>query len=257
MMKKVALVTGAGQGIGAAIAKRLHKDGFAIALVGRTESKVEKIAKEIQNDHGDAIAIAADVADRDAVFAAVEKAAKHFGDFNIMVNNAGVAPTTPIDEVTPEILEDTEKINVGGTIWGIQAASKKFKELGHGGKIINASSQAGMTGNPNLTVYGSTKFAIRGITETTARELADFGITVNAYCPGIVITPMMNDIAKKVADNAGKPFEWGMEQFAKDIALKRLSKPEDVAGCVSYLAGPDSDYMTGQSLLIDGGMVFN
>lgn len=114
-----------------------------------------------------------------------------------------------------------------------------------------------MTGNPNLTVYGSTKFAIRGITETTARELADFGITVNAYCPGIVITPMMNDIAQKVADNAGKPFEWGMEQFAKDIALKRLSKPEDVAGCVSYLAGPDSDYMTGQSLLIDGGMVFN
>ena len=103
-MKKVALVTGAGQGIGAAIAKRLHKDGFAIALVGRTESKVEKIAKEIQNDHGDAIAIAADVADRDAVFAAVEKAANHFGDFNVMVNNAGVAPTTPIDEVTPEIL---------------------------------------------------------------------------------------------------------------------------------------------------------
>ncbi|WP_413627481.1 (S)-acetoin forming diacetyl reductase [Fructilactobacillus vespulae] len=256
-MKKVALVTGAGQGIGAAIAKRLHKDGFAVALVGRTAAKIEKIADEIKKDNGDALVITADVADRDAVFAAVDQAAKHFGDFNVMVNNAGVAPTTPIADVTPEVLESAEKINVGGTIWGIQAASAKFKELGHGGKIINASSQAGMTGNPNLTVYGSTKFAIRGITETTARELADFGITVNAYCPGIVVTPMMEDIAQKVADKAGKPFEWGMEQFSKDIALKRLSQPEDVAGCVSYLASPDSDYMTGQSLLIDGGMVFN
>ncbi|KID42317.1 acetoin reductase [Fructilactobacillus fructivorans] len=257
MDKKVALVTGAGQGIGAAIAKRLSKDGFSVALVGRHLDKVEEIAKEIQSDNGDAIAIKADVANRDEVFAAVEKAAKHFGDFNVIVNNAGIAPTTPIQTVTPEVLEQAEKINVGGTIWGIQAAAKKFKELGHSGKIINASSQAGMTGNENLTVYGSTKFAIRGITETTAKELADDGITVNAYCPGIVVTPMMNDIAQNVADEAGKPFEWGMEQFAKDIALKRLSKPEDVAGCVSYLAGPDSDYMTGQSLLIDGGMVFN
>ncbi|USS86577.1 (S)-acetoin forming diacetyl reductase [Fructilactobacillus cliffordii] len=256
-MKKVALITGAGQGIGEAIAKRLHHDGFAVALVGRTLDKVEAVAKEIQNDHGDAIAIQADVAKRDDVFAAVQKTYDHFGDFNVMVNNAGVAPTTPIFEVTPEVLEEAERINVGGTIWGIQAAATMFKNLGHAGKIINASSQAGMTGNPNLTVYGSTKFAIRGITETTAKELADDGITVNAFCPGIVVTPMMNDIAQQVADKAGKPFEWGMEQFAKDIALKRLSQPEDVAGCVSYLAGPDSNYMTGQSLLIDGGMVFN
>lgn len=257
MDKKVALITGAGQGIGAAIAKRLHHDGFSVALLGRTFAKVEKIAQEIQNDSGNAIAIQGDVANREDVFAAVEKAYQHFGDFNVMVNNAGVAPTTPIDEVTPEVLENAERINVGGTIWGIQAASQMFKKLKHPGKIINASSQAGMTGNPNLTVYGSTKFAIRGITETTAKELAEFDITVNAFCPGIVVTPMMNDIAQNVADKAGKPFEWGMEQFAKDIALKRLSKPEDVAGCVSYLAGPDSNYMTGQSLLIDGGMVFN
>ncbi|USS92788.1 (S)-acetoin forming diacetyl reductase [Fructilactobacillus ixorae] len=256
-MKKVALITGAGQGIGAAIAKRLHHDGFAVALVGRTLDKVENVAHIIQKDHGDALAIKADVANREEVFAAVQTAYDHFGDLNVMINNAGVAPTTPILEVTPEVLAEAERINVGGTVWGIQAAATMFKRLKHAGKIINASSQAGMTGNPNLTVYGSTKFAIRGITETTAKELADDGITVNAFCPGIVETPMMNEIAKQVAEKAGKPFAWGMEQFAKDIALKRLSQPEDVAGCVSYLAGPDSDYMTGQSLLIDGGMVFN
>lgn len=255
--KKVALITGAGQGIGEAIAKRLHHDGFKVALVGRTKAKVERVANEINADGGDAYAIGADVANRDEVFAAVEDATKHFGDFNVIVNNAGVAPTTPIETVTPDILNDTLAINLGGVIWGIQAASAKFKELGHGGKIINASSQAGQVGNPNLTVYGATKFAIRGVTQTTAKELAKFNITVNAYCPGIVKTPMMNDIAQQVADNAGKPFEWGMDQFAKDIALGRLSEPEDVAACVAYLAGPDSNYMTGQSLLIDGGMVFS
>ncbi|KRM10728.1 (S)-acetoin forming diacetyl reductase [Paucilactobacillus suebicus] len=255
--QKVAMITGAGQGIGEAIAKRLHNDGFKVALVGRTKAKVQRVADEINADGGQAYAIAADVANREEVFAAVEETAKHFGDFNVIVNNAGVAPTTPIDTVTPDILNNTLAINLGGVIWGIQAASAKFKELGHGGKIINASSQAGQVGNPNLTVYGATKFAIRGVTQTTAKELAKFNITVNAYCPGIVKTPMMNDIAKQVADNAGKSFEWGMEQFSKDIALGRLSEPEDVAACVAYLAGPDSDYMTGQSLLIDGGMVFS
>lgn len=255
--KKVALITGAGQGIGEAIAKRLHNDGFKVAVLGRTLAKVQHVADEINADGGEAFAIEADVANRDQVFEAVKKTAEHFGDFNVIVNNAGVAPTTPIDTVTPEILNDTLAINLGGVIWGIQSASAKFKELGHGGKIINASSQAGQVGNPNLTVYGSTKFAIRGVTQTTAKELAQDNITVNAYCPGIVKTPMMNDIAQQVADNAGKSFEWGMEQFSKDIALGRLSEPEDVAACVAYLAGPDSDYMTGQSLLIDGGMVFS
>ncbi|MCF6515351.1 (S)-acetoin forming diacetyl reductase [Lactobacillus sp. S2-2] len=257
MNNKVALITGAGQGIGQSIAERLSKDGFAVALVGRTIEKVENVAKEINQNGGKAVAIKGDVKNRDDVFSAVDQAVKELGDLNVMVNNAGVAPTTPIDTVTPEILDKTMQINVGGTIWGIQAASQKFKELGHGGKIINASSQAGMTGNENLTVYGSSKFAIRGITETTAKELAEFGITVNAFCPGIVDTPMMRDIAQSVADNAGKPFEWGMDQFAKDIALKKLAKPEDISACVAYLASSDSDYMTGQSLLIDGGMVFN
>ena len=103
-----------------------------------------------------------------------------------MVNNAGVAPTTPLDTITEEQFARTFAINVGGVIWGAQAAQAQFKALGHGGKIINATSQAGVVGNPNLTVYGGTKFAVRGITQTLARDLADSGITVNAYAPGIV-----------------------------------------------------------------------
>ncbi|QBO36272.1 (S)-acetoin forming diacetyl reductase [Periweissella cryptocerci] len=256
-MTEVAFVTGAGQGIGEAIAKRLAKDGFKIAAVGRTVAKVQRVADEINQAGGEAIAVAADVQNRDEVYAAIDETVAKLGDINVVVNNAGVAPTTPILDIKQDDLDYTWKINVGGTVWGTQAAAKKMIELGHGGKIINATSQAGVVGNPNLTAYGSTKFAVRGITQTTARELAEYGITVNAFAPGIVRTPMMNDIAQQVADNAGKDFEWGMNSFAKDITLQKLSEPEDVANGVAFLAGSDSDYMTGQTLVVDGGMVFH
>ncbi|MBM7544458.1 (S)-acetoin forming diacetyl reductase [Periweissella beninensis] len=256
-MTKVAMITGAGQGIGEAIAKRLAKDGFAVALVGRTIAKTDRVAQEIRTNGGTAISISADVAKREQVFEAVEETVRQLGDINVVINNAGVAPTTPILDITQNDLDYTWNINVGGIVWGTQAAAKKMIELGHGGKIINATSQAGVVGNANLTAYGSTKFAIRGITQTTAKELAEYGITVNAFAPGIVRTPMMNDIAQQVADNAGQDFEWGMQTFAKDITLKRLSEPEDVANGVAFLAGKDSDYITGQTLVVDGGMVFH
>lgn len=254
-MTKVAIVTGAGQGIGFAIAKRLHEDGFKVGILDYNAETAQKAVDAISSE--DTIAVVANVAKRDEVFAAFDKVVEAFGDLHVVINNAGVAPTTPLDTITEEQFQNVFDINVGGTIWGAQAAHKHFKALGHGGKIINATSQAGVVGNPNLTVYGSSKFAIRGITQTLARDLADEGITVNAYAPGIVKTPMMFDIAHQVGKNAGKDDEWGMQTFAKDIALKRLSEPEDVANAVSFLAGKGSDYITGQTLIVDGGMQFH
>lgn len=254
---KVALVTGAGQGIGRAIALRLAKDGFAVAVVDFNAETAKQVAEEINNAGGRAIAHLADVSDRDQVFAAVEAAKTQLGGFDVIVNNAGIAPTTLIEDITPEIIDRVYNINVKGVIWGMQAAIKAFKSLNHGGKIINACSQAGHVGNPELAIYSSSKFAVRGLTQTAARDLAPLGITVNGYCPGIVKTPMWEEIDRQVSKAAGKPVGYGTAEFSKNITLKRLSEPEDVAGCVSYLAGPDSDYMTGQSLLIDGGMVFN
>ncbi|WP_424137573.1 (S)-acetoin forming diacetyl reductase [Roseomonas chloroacetimidivorans] len=253
---KVAFITGAGQGIGEAIALRLAEDGFAVGCADLRMDTAKAVADRIETDGGRAFAVEVDVADRDSVFAAVEKTAKALGGLDVVINNAGIGPTTPIEEITPEIYRRTFDINVGGVLWGIQAAVKTFKALGHGGKIINAASQAGHVGNPDLAVYSGSKFAVRGITQTAARDLAALGITVNAYCPGIVNTPMMQKIAQDVADNAGESFEWGMASFTKNIALGRMSEASDVAALVSYLAGPDSDYMTGQSILIDGGMVF-
>jgi meso-butanediol dehydrogenase/(S,S)-butanediol dehydrogenase/diacetyl reductase len=256
-MKKVAFVTGAGQGIGKAIALRLANDGFAVAVADFNSTTAKEVAEQINRGGGSALDVTVDVSSREQVFAAVEKARLALGDFNVLVNNAGVAPSTPIEEITPEIVDKVYDINVKGVIWGMQAAIKAFRAQGHGGKIINACSQAGHTGNPELAVYSSSKFAVRGLTQTAARDLAPLGITVNAYCPGIVKTPMWEEIDRQVSEAAGKPVGYGTAEFAKRITLGRLSEPEDVAACVAYLAGPDSDYMTGQSLLIDGGMVFN
>ena len=257
MKTKVALVTGSGQGIGKAIALRLAKDGFAIAVADFNAQTARQVADEIVSAGGKALAITVDVSKRDQVFAAVEQARKELGGFDIIVNNAGVAPSTPIEEITEEVVDKVYNINVKGVIWGMQAAIQAFKAEGHGGKIINACSQAGHVGNPELAVYSSSKFAVRGLTQTAARDLAPAGITVNAFCPGIVKTPMWAEIDRQVSEAAGKPLGYGTAEFAKRITLGRLSEPEDVSACVSFLAGPDSDYMTGQSLLIDGGMVFN
>ena len=254
-MSKVAIVTGAGQGIGFAIAKRLVEDGFKVGVLDYNAETAEKAVAELSADK--AFAVVADVSKQGEVAAKKKKVVDHFGDLNVVVNNAGVAPTTPLDTITEEQFQRTFNINVGGVIWGAQAAQAQFKALGHGGKIINATSQAGVVGNPNLALYSGTKFAVRGITQVLARDLAVEGITVNAYAPGIVKTPMMLDIAHQVGKNAGKDDEWGMQQFAKDIALTRLSEPEDVAAVVSFLAGNDSDYITGQTIIVDGGIQFH
>ena len=195
-MSKVAIVTGAGQGIGFAISKRLVEDGVKVGVLDYDAETAEKAVAELSEDK--AFSVVADVSKQAEVAAAFQKVVDHFGDLNVVVNNAGVAPTTPLDTITEEQFQRTFNINVGGVIWGAQAAQAQFKALGHGGKIINATSQAGVVGNPNLTVYGGTKFAVRGITQTLARDLADSGITVNAYAPGIVKTPMMFDIAHEV-----------------------------------------------------------
>jgi meso-butanediol dehydrogenase / (S,S)-butanediol dehydrogenase / diacetyl reductase len=253
---KVALITGAGQGIGRAIALRLAADGADIAVVDINEAEAEAVAKEVRTTGRNATHLRADVSNRGEVYSAVDRVEEELGGFDIMINNAGIAQVQPLTLVTPEEVDRILKINIEGVLWGIQAAAKKFKHRGTRGKIINAASIAGHEGYGMLGVYSATKFAVRALTQAAAKELASHGITVNAYSPGIVGTDMWVEIDRGFAELTGAEIGETYDKYVGSIALGRASTPDDVASFVAFLAGPDSDYMTGQAPLIDGGMVY-
>jgi meso-butanediol dehydrogenase / (S,S)-butanediol dehydrogenase / diacetyl reductase len=249
------VVTGAGRGIGRGIALRLARDGHAIAVNDLNKDTAEAVAAEIAETGGRAVAVPADVTDRAAVFAMVDQVASELGSVDVMVANAGIAQVKTLLEVTPEDLETIFGVNVFGVVYCLQAAAEKMIEQGTGGKIINAASIAAHSGFNYLGHYSATKFAVRALTQAAAKELAKHKITVNAYCPGIVGTDMWDLIDEKLGSYLGTAKGEALANYSQLIALGRVQTPDDVAGFVSYLASPDSDYMTGQSVMIDGGIV--
>lgn len=253
---KAVLVTGAGQGIGRGIALRLAKDGANIALVDLKEDKINDVKKEVEALGVKATTFTADVSKRDQVFAAVDHADKELGGFDAIINNAGIAQVKPLADVTPEDMDRIFKINVDGVLWGIQAAAAKFKANGTKGKIISASSIAGHDGFAMLGVYSATKFAVRALTQAAAKEYASAGITVNAYCPGIVGTDMWVEIDERFSEITGTPKGETYKKYVEGIALGRAQTPDDVAALVAFLVSDDSDYITGQAILTDGGIVY-
>lgn len=252
----VAVVTGAAQGIGRAIALRLARDGADVAVVDVNRTRAGEVAQEIVALGRNARSIAADVSDRDQVHAAVRQARSELGSLEIMVNNAGIVQVEPVVDVTPKALSSIVGVNIAGVLWGIQAAAKVFLEDGTKGRIINASSIAGHDGYALLSLYSATKFAVRALTQAAAQEFAPHGITVNAYCPGVVGTEMWVTVDREMARHTGAAPGATYAKFVEGIALGRPETPDDVAGLVSYLAGPDAQYMTGQAPLIDGGLVY-
>lgn len=252
----VALVTGAAQGIGRAIALRLAADGADIAIADLNEAKAKAVAEEVGALGRKSIAIRMDVSDRDQVFAGVARARDELGSFDIMVNNAGIVQVEPVSKITPESLKKIFAVNVESVMWGIQAAAESFIDSGTKGAIINASSGAGHEGMSSLSAYCATKFAVRAFTQSAAKELGVHGITVNSYCPGIVDTSMWEQIDEAFAQQTGAAKRATFNEIAGTVAMGRAQTPEDVAGLVSYLASPDGRYMTGQSVIIDGGLLF-
>jgi len=253
---KVVLVTGAGQGIGRAIALRLAEDGADIAVVDLNDQNTDQVADEVRKIGRKATTFKANVTERDQVYAAIDHTEQELGGFDVMINNAGIAQVQPLEAVTPEEVEQILKVNVEGVLWGIQAAAKRFKERKRRGKIINAASIAGHEGFEFQGVYSATKFAVRGLTQAAAKEFASEGITVNAYCPGIVGTDMWKEIDRRFAELTGAEVGATYKKYVGGIALGRAETPEDVAGLVAFLASPASDYMTGQALIIDGGLIY-
>lgn len=250
-MKRVAIVTGAGQGIGAGIAKQLAADGLTVAVSDLKEDNAKKVAAEIgQGAQGYFV----DVAQKQSVFDLVAAVVKDFEHLDVMVNNAGIAKIGPLIDAEEKDISQILDINVKGDIYGIQAAAKQFQKQKTGGKIINACSIAGHQGFEMLGIYSATKFAVRGLTQTAAQELAKDKITVNAYCPGIVLTPMWDQIDAEMAKIYNLPLGASLQKNIDSIALGRGETPADVANLVSFLADPKSDYITGQSIIVDGGI---
>lgn len=250
-MKRVAIVTGAGQGIGAGIAKQLAADGLTVAVADLKEDNAKKVAAEIgQGAQGYFV----DVAQKQSVFDLVAAVVKDFDHLDVMVNNAGIAKIGPLIDAEEKDISQILDINVKGDIYGIQAAAKQFQKQKTGGKIINACSIAGHQGFEMLGIYSATKFAVRGLTQTAAQELAKDKITVNAYCPGIVLTPMWDQIDAEMAKIYNLPLGASLQKNIDSIALGRGETPADVANLVSFLADPKSDYITGQSIIVDGGI---
>lgn len=250
----VAVITGAAQGLGKGIAMRLAQDGFKVMLADRDKQTLEATYAEMQSLGHQVAYYVGDVSKQEEQFKLVESSVQSFGEVNVFVNNAGIEEVSWLDECEPDRIEHVFRVNVFGVLYGMQAAAKQMKKQG-GGKIINACSIASHESYELLGAYCASKFAVRSLTQCAAKEYAKYKITVNGYCPGVAATRMWDRIDAKMAEYYGLQKGEAFEKFSKGILLGRHQIPEDVASLVSYLSSKDSDYITGQTIIVDGGIV--
>lgn len=240
---KVAIVTGASRGIGAAVAQRLAQDGFAVAVnyAGNTAS-ADALIKQIETAGGKAIAVKADVADAAAVRALFDTVEKTFGGLDVLVNNAGIMQLAKIADTDDAQFDRQIAINLKGTFNGLREAARRMR---NGGRIINFSTSVVGTKLESYGIYTATKAAVESLTAILSKEMRGRSITVNAVAPGPTATDLFL---------TGKSPEL-VERMAKMPPLERIATPEEIAGVVSFLAGPDGGWVNGQVLRANGGLV--
>lgn len=254
---KVAVVTGGSRGIGAAIGRRLAREGAAVVLAAN-EATVGKIADEIRAAGGRAATIVADVTRTADVERIYDLAEAEFGRVDISVQNAGVITIARIEDMTESEWDRVMAVNTKGVFLCCQTAIARMRKHGAGGRLINTASGQARQGFIFTPHYAASKFGVIGITQSLAKEVAKEGITVNAFCPGIIETDMWayNDEAwGKLLGNYA-PGEL-MAEWVDNIPMGRAGSGEDVAGLVAFLAGPDAGYITGQTVNVDGGLIMS
>ena len=256
LLDKTAIVTGASRGIGRAIAIALAKEGVKVIVnYNHSENEAKKVVNEIRRFGTKALAVKADVSKATEVKSLVEKTLEEFGRINILVNNAGIESLNKMVDITEEEWDHTMNTNAKGTFLCNQAVAIHMIESGHGGKIVNVSSQAGKTGAKFLSHYSASKAAVIAFTKAAAKELGPYRINVNCVCPGWIETEMSKqDFA------CGAKLRGVTEDELKKVALSviplgRVGKPEDVARVVLFLCSEDADYMTGQAINVTGGII--
>lgn len=256
---RVCIVTGAARGIGRAIGEALLDEGAKVCFADLNGAQVAEVAKANQDRPGIAagavISTAVDVRDREQTREMIEKAVAEFGQLDVMFNNAGVNKPMNFMDVTEENWSFIMDINGLGCLIGMQEAARQMIAQGTGGKIVNTASIASRQGFDNVAPYCASKWAVISLTQSGARDLAKHGITVTGFAPGVVATEMWEQVDRDLMDiGATDRLGQAMEEFSADILKGRVARPDDITGTTTFLASRASDYMTGQIVMIDGGM---
>jgi meso-butanediol dehydrogenase/(S,S)-butanediol dehydrogenase/diacetyl reductase len=254
---KVVVITGASRGIGEGIALRFAREG-ADLVVAANEDRVNEVAQKIKDLGRKALPMVVDVTDKAQVEALYAKTVETFGKIDVSVQNAGVITIKTVDNLTEQEWDLVMDVNTKGVFLCCQAAAKQMIKQGYG-KLINTGSGQSRDGFIYTPHYAASKFGVIGITQSLAKELAPYGITVNAFCPGIIATDMWkyNDKAWGALLGDYQEGELIAEWVQNKIPMKRAGTPDDVAGLVAFLASKDADYLTGQTINIDGGLIMS
>lgn len=247
---RVAVVTGGAMGIGYAIASRLARAGYDVAVADIDSAGAERVAEELRRLGRKAVAVHGDVGDRACALRMMQAAARDLGEVDLLVNNAGIARLGPLVSFPEADWREIFRVNVDGVFFCCQAVLPPMMARRRG-NIVNISSWNGKLGAPNFGAYSATKAAVISLTQALAREVASSGIRVNAVCPGVVAgTPMRKEVERQ-GQAFGLP---ASSERAKAIPLGRLAVPEDIANMVAFLASDEAAYMTGQAVNVTGGL---
>lgn len=253
----VAVVTGASRGLGRGIARRLARSGFNVVCgYHRAAAEAASLVKEIESLGRRAVAVPGDVALASTAAALAESAAD-LGTLTVWVNNAGVSVLAPIIDTTAADLDVMIQANLVGVFHGVRVAARTMIAAGTPGRIINIASECGIQAFPLLGAYSATKFAVVGLTQAAALELAPHGITVNAIGPGTAETDMVLAEREREVEVTGQSAETVRGDYLRNIPVGRFCDPDDVGALVAFVAGPDASYLTGQTLLPNGGSVLH
>jgi 3-hydroxybutyrate dehydrogenase len=252
MPSPVAFITGAGRGIGRAIALRFARAGYAVGLAGRSHPHLLEVGDEIRDAGGAARAVVCDVTNRKSIERAVEQVRHELGDIAVLVNNAGVADSVPFASTTDESWDRIIAVNLTGSYLCMRVVVPGMFQRGHG-RVINIASIAGLTGFAYTAAYCAAKHGVVGLTRAVAIEAASKGVTVNAVCPGWVDTDMTRASISRIVTTTGRTPEQARAALERMSPQNRLIEPDEVAAVAIFLAGPDAHGINGQTLSVDGG----